>query len=173
MENQANSKSIIVNYGLYLGVSAVLINLVIYAMGMHLDQSWIAGTAGFVIMIIFIVLGIKKYKEANGGFLSWGQAVKIGVGISLISALISIVYQQIFNNFIEPDFMAQTLEKTQQAWVDAGMTEEQIESSLEMTKKMQTPLILSAMGIIVSAFIGFIISAIGGAIMKESEEEQY
>ena len=172
MENQVSSKSIILNYGLYLGVASI-ISLIMYALGMHLEQNWISGTLGFVVMIVLIVLGIKKFKELNGGFLSWGQAVKIGVGITVISALISVVYQQIFINFIEPDYMNQMMEIQNQKMVDMGYTEEQIEAGNAMANKMKGPFISSAMAIIGGAVIGFIVSAIAGAFMKESAEEEY
>jgi Co/Zn/Cd efflux system component len=42
-----------------------------------------------------------------------------------------------------------------------------------MGKKFQSPGIMAAMGIIMYAIGGFIVSAIGAAIMKKSEEEQY
>ncbi len=172
MENQVNSKSIILNYGLYLGIASVLISLIMYALGMYLEQNWIAIILSFVIMIILIVLGIKKFKETNEGFLSWGQAVKIGVGIAIISGVISIIYQQIFINFIEPDFMNQMMEIQNQKMLDAGYSEERIDAAKEMSEKMGT-LTDSAMSLIGTAFIGFIISAIAGAIMKESKEEEY
>ena len=76
-------------------------------------------------------------------------------------------------NFIEPDFMNQMMEVQNQAFIDQGMTEEQIEMSNEMSEKFQSPGIMAAMGIIMYAIGGFIVSAIGAAIMKKSEEEQY
>ncbi len=173
MENQANSKNIILNYGLYLGGISVLMSLTLYALGMHLDAHWSVGIVGFLITVALIVIGIKKFKEANGGFTSWGQAVKIGVGIALISSIIVAVYQLIFMAFIEPDFMAQIAEKQNQVMIDSGYTEEQMEAAKGMSEKMQSPAILSAMNILGGVFVGFIISAIAGAIMKKSEEEQY
>jgi len=173
MENQANSKSIIVNYGLYLGVISILMSVTLYALGMHLEPHWSVAVVGFLVTIALIVIGIKKFKEANEGFLSWGQAVKIGVGIALISSIIVMAYQLIFMNYIEPDFIAQTMEKQNQVMIDAGYTEEQMETATAMSEKMKSPAIISAMNILGGVFIGFIISAIAGAFMKESEEEQY
>ena len=40
MENQANSKNVILNYGLYLGVASILLSLIIYATGNHLEPHW-------------------------------------------------------------------------------------------------------------------------------------
>lgn len=173
MENQANSKSIILNYGLYYGAVSVIISLIMYALGKHLEQGIAASAIGLIVMIAFIVLASKKFKTDNGGFMSWGQGVKIGVGTVVIGILIAIIWQQIFINFIEPDFMAQMAEKTRETLLDAGLTEEQIESQMEMQEKFQGPLISAAMGIVVGALVGFIFSAITSAIMKKSEEETY
>ena len=65
------------------------------------------------------------------------------------------------------------MELQKQKWLDGGMSEEQIEASVEMAKKFQNPAITSAVSIVVQAFFGFIISAIGGAIMKKTEENEY
>jgi len=173
MENQVSSKSIIVNYGVILGAISISISVVLYALGMHLEQNWVTGVLGFLAMVIILVIGIKKFKESKGGFLTWGQAVKIGVGISVVSAILATIYNLIFINFIEPGFMSQMMEIQQQAWADAGMSGDQIEQSLEMAKKFQNPAVTTAIGILAAAFFGFIISAIAGAIMKESEEEEY
>lgn len=173
MENQASSKSIILNYGLYLGIISVLVSLVLYATGNHLQPHWSVSVLNAVIMIVMIVMGMKKFKTDNGGFMSWGQAVKVGVGLTMISTIIVIVYNLIFINFIEPDFMNQMAAVQEQAWVDQGLTSEQIEGAKEMMQKFQGPVISSAIGLVVAAFISFVVSAIAGAIMKQSAENQY
>ena len=53
--------------------------------------------------------------------------MKIGVGISIISAAIGVFYNLIFINFIEPEFMNLLMEKQVMAWEEANMTSEQIE----------------------------------------------
>jgi hypothetical protein len=173
MENQASSKSTMLNYGLVLGVVSILINLVVYALGKHLDQDWRFGVLGFVAMIVIIVLGIRNFKLTNLNIVSWGQAVKIGVGIAIISAVIGIIYNLIFANFIEPDFMAQLMDKQRLAWQEANMSAEQIEGAESMMKTFSSPAITSAVGIVAAAFFGFIISAIAGAVMKRTEENGY
>jgi len=173
MENQANSKSIILNYGLYLGLIGVVTHLLLYATGQLLELNWINSIVSIIAMIVLIVLGIKKYKNEANGFISWGQGLKIGMGITMLSAVITVVYVLLFMNVIEPDFQQQALEFQKQAFYDAGMNEEQIEATIDMTKKFQTPLISSAMILGFSAFLGFVISAIISAIMKKSEEETY
>ena len=173
MENQVSSKSIILNQGLYQGIISVLISLAVYAMGNHLQPHWSVSVISIVVMTVFIVMGMKQFKTGNGGIMSWGQAVKIGVGLTVVASVIVIIYNQIFANFIEPDFMQQMAAVQEQVWVDAGFNSEQIEASKEMAERFSSPVISSAIGLVVAAFFGFIISAIAGAIMKESGEEQY
>mgnify|MGYP003635031183 CR=1 FL=1 len=134
MENQANSKNIILNYGLYLGVIGIIVHLTLWASG---------------------------------------QGVKIGLGITMISAVIAVAYTLLFTNVIEPTFQQQAMDFQAKAWEDAGLTSDQIESSVAMAEKFNSPAIVSAMILAFSAFIGFVFSAIIAAIMKKSEEETY
>jgi hypothetical protein len=172
MENNNNSgKAIILNYGLILGGIAILISLVQYSLGEHLSPKPIYGFISFGLMIVATILGIKKMKSENEGYISFGEAVKIGVGIAVVSAIISIIYNLIFMNFIEPDFIDQMLLKQEETMFDNGMNEKQIEAAMGMANKMKGPFISSAIGIVASAFFGFVISAITGAILKKSKEE--
>ncbi len=173
MENQANSKSIILNFGLYYGIAGVILSLVFYALGMHYDPGVAGMLLGLVMMIAFVVLPLKQFKANNGTFMSWGQGVKIGVGVILVGTIINIIYQQIFQNFIEPDFMEQAIALGEQKMMDMGLTQEQIEAQMEMSKKFQTPLMQAAFGLLAGLFFGFVVSAITAAIMKKSEEETY
>ncbi|MBG7611170.1 DUF4199 domain-containing protein [Polaribacter sp. BAL334] len=173
MENQVNSKSIIVNNGIYLGLVGVVVALVLYAMGKSLELQWVGSVVGFIATIAFVVMGLKYYKSSNRGFMSWGQGVKIGLGIVMVSAVITVIYTLLFTYVIDPDFQQQAMEFQQQKWLDSGMTEEQINAATSMSEKFQSPVIVSAVILAFSAFIGFVISAIAAAIMKKSEEETY
>jgi NhaP-type Na+/H+ or K+/H+ antiporter len=65
------------------------------------------------------------------------------------------------------------MEKQVILWEEANFTSEQIEASKSMMETFSNPAITAAMGISGGAFFGFIISAIAGAIMKRTEEDQY
>ena len=173
MENQANSKSVILNYGLYLGLATVTISLVKYAMGALYTQEYYSGILGLILMIVFLVLGIKNYKADNGGFITFGQSVKVGIGVAMIASVISIVYILLLSNVLEPDFAINSIEAQKVMMADSfGMTEGQIE---EATKNSLDNFFLSLIGgvLIINLFIGGIISLIAGAIMKRTEEDQY
>jgi hypothetical protein len=173
MENPANSKSLIINYGIYLGISGIIVSLVKYATGSLYTQEFYSGVIGLLLIVAFIVLGIKKYKADNSGFISFGQAVKIGIGVAMISALISAIYFYLLTTVIEPNFAVNTIEAQKVMFADTfGMTEGQIE---EATKNSAENFNLSLFGgiFIMNLFLGGVISLIAGAIMKKSEEESY
>ena len=86
MENQASSKNIMLNYGFVLGILSILTSVTSYALGMHLDRDWRFGLLGFILMVIIVSMGIKKFKVENHNLLSFGQAVKVGIGVSIVSA---------------------------------------------------------------------------------------
>ena len=70
MENQKSSaQSIMLNNGLMLGLISILIGVLNYAFGNVYEPHWIISVIGILITIAFIVLGIKKIKENNNGFL--------------------------------------------------------------------------------------------------------
>ena len=74
---------------------------------------------------------------------------------------------------IEPNFMENTIEMQKTVWADSfGMTQEQIENSVDATRKY---FYLSLFGgvLIMNLFLGGLTSLIGGAIMKKTEEDDY
>ncbi|WP_456378223.1 DUF4199 domain-containing protein [Lutibacter sp.] len=174
MENQTTTpKQIMLNYGLILGFTGILLNVALFAMGKTYDPHWSIAIIGIAITIAIIVMGIKKLKEVNGGFLSLGEALKIGLGIALISGLIGVVYTLIFTNYIEPEYFTRMAEVQEQKMLEQNpnLSDEQLESIMAVSKKMTGPFMAATMNIIGSLFIGFIISLIGGLIMKKSDEE--
>ncbi|MBE0424408.1 MAG: DUF4199 domain-containing protein [Lutibacter sp.] len=174
MENQEiTPKQIMLNYGLILGFASILINVVLYAAGKTYDPHWSVGVVSIIITVGLIIMGIKKIKELNNGFLSLSEALKTGLGIALISGLITVVYTLIFTNFIEPEYYVRMMEVQQQKTLEAfpNLTDEQLEASMEMSKKLSGTFISTAVTIIGSLIFGFIIALIGGLIMKKSDEE--
>ena len=175
MENQASSKSIILNNGLYYGLVSVVASLAIYALGMHLDPT--GGYINFAVMALVIIgfpiIGMSQFKKQNNNLMTWGQGVKIGVGIVAIGTVIGIIYQYVFTSFIEPEFFNQVEEVTRQALLDTGASEDQIEMQLEMQSKFQGTAVGYATGFVFMVFIGFVVSAIAAAVKKETSENEY
>ncbi|NQW35402.1 MAG: DUF4199 domain-containing protein [Flavobacteriales bacterium] len=176
MENQTTStKQIALTYGLILGFVSIAFAVVLYAMGKHLDGGSLNTIGSLVITIGIIVFGLRTFKIGNGGFLSLSEALKTGLAIVLIGTIISLLYTYVFMTYIEPNFMSQVMELQQQKALEANpnLTDEQLEAMETITKKFSSPMIIMAVGLVWSLFIGFVISLIAGLIMKKAPEQDY
>ena len=166
---QADSKKIILNYGLLLGILMVVLGVIMYVTNAHFDPHWAYIVVSFVIFIAVVIYGIKSYKSENGGFLSLGEAIKTAVGISLISGIIAGIWIVLLSTYIEPDFTAQMMEVQRETMIEnyPEMTEQQIEKSLEIGARFSNPWITFGFTIIRDLFFGLVIGLIVGAILKQ------
>ncbi len=174
MENQqASLKSTMITYGLILGGVSVIFQLMLFLLDMHYQQPPAVGIVSIVIMIGVLVYAFIQYKKQNEGFISLAEAIKIGLGISLISAIVGIVYSLILTEVLDPSTLQKTLDyqfETMRA-ENPEMTQDQINMARDMGEKFSGPFIRSAFQLIGALFIGFIISLIGGLIVKKSRPE--
>ena len=173
MENQANSKNVILNYGLYLGISTILLILIKYALGNLYVMEFYSTIISILLLVVLVVLGIKKYKLDNNELLDFGQGVKIGIGLTMIGTILIIIFYVILANVIEPEFMTNSIEVQKIMYADSlGMTEEQIE---EFTKGAEDNYFLSMFGgiLIFNLFLGGVTSLIAAKEMKKTDEETY
>ena len=175
MENQptTSKKSIMLNYGVYLGLASILIALVNYVIGDIYDPHWSLIVVSLAVTITILVLGIKKVKEGNEGLLTLGEAIKIGLGISLVSVLIYCVYLFIFYSFIEPEYFDNMLKVQEQVMLEKypNMSDEQLEAAKKGAAAFASTGVNIGMTIFMSLFFGLIISLITGLIMKKTNEE--
>ena len=169
MEQQANSKKTIITYGCIAGSIAILIALIGYATGNVLNPGVLLSMSSFILPIALIVLGIKKFKQINQGFLSWEQAIKVGIGIALIWGIVTLSFQYILENFIAPELLEQKIDSFREQLLLMGNDKDVIQEQIEK-KRNQNPFLGNAMGLLFFTFIGFVVSAISGAIMKKTEE---
>ena len=172
---KASVKKIALNYGLLMGLASIVFGVVLYAPNMHIDRPWWTIIISLGISILFLVYGFKAFKKDNGGFMSLGEALKVGVAISAIAGIISVIFNYIFVTFIEKDYVEKVLELTRERMIEQNpeLTEEQMEMSLSIVETMSSPGLGAAFGIAMALFFGFLLSLIIGAIMKQSRPAGY
>ena len=174
MNNNASSmKSTIITYGIILGSISVVFQLMLFFLDMHYKNDSTAGIVSLIIMIGVLLYSFISHKKINGGYILLSEALKIGLGVSLVSALIAIIYTQILINFLDPETMQKSLDLTMDTMRSENpeMPQEALNTVRSIQEKMSSPLIFSAVQIIFSLFFGFIISLISGLIVKKSRPE--
>ncbi len=159
-----------VNYGLILGLVMIAIAVVTYVTGMALRLEQWPQYLYYVIFPVTVIYAISQYKKSNGNLLKLGEAIKLGVMIGIISAIVYVIYGIIFNFIIDPEFMDLMKEATRDKMLEnPNMTEQMVDQSMAMVEKFMNPILGSAIWIALSAFFGLIYSLIGGLVMKKEE----
>lgn len=156
------------NYGLILGLIGVVFGIMLYSMDAHTTQDTSNTVINIVLTVAVIIWGIYAFRKANGGFLTLGQAVKLGIGIALVAGVISVLYTIIMANIIDPDFAVKIAETQKAAAEAAGqMTSEQIQQQYDGTVNyfwISYPFLL-----IFSIIFGLIVGLVGGLILKKAQ----
>src|SRR5690554_6208240 len=172
---QASIKKIALNYGVLLALLSIVLQVISYVLDAHIDRPWWLSVLQLLISVGIVAMGLKVYRTENSGFLTLGQALKVGVAISLIAGIIAIIFNYIFMNYIDPDFVQKTLEFSKEQMIEQNpnMTQEQMDMAMDMSERFMSPLWMSAFALLGTLFFGFIISLIAGLIMKRNPPQQY
>ena len=173
MEQNSFIKSNIITYGIILGSISIVFQLMLFFLDMHYKNDSTAGILSLLITSGILIYSFIVFKKNNEGYLSLSEALKIGLGVSLVSALIGIIYTQLLVNFLDPETMKKSLELSMDTMraQNPEIPQEALDTARSIQEKMSSPLIFSAVQIIFSLFFGFIISLIGGLIVKKSRPE--
>jgi len=128
-----------------------------------------------VILLAGLIYGTLQYRNTTlGGYISFGNAFLSGFIIVLVASIVSSIYSYIFLTFIDPSYLEriiqQSLEQTEAKMIEKGISEEQMEPALAMTRKFMSPIMMSVMGILSSAFFGAILSLITAAFVKKEDK---
>ncbi len=172
MDEKSIIRQIALKYGLLLGFGKVLVELLNYNFGdIYKRPGWV-GIVGFALFIGLIIMAIKEFKTANNGYLKVGQAVKTGLGVSLIAAIIGAVYMFVFLKYIEPGFIDNYMQVQEQVMLEAkpDMSEEDLELAMSMARKFTTTGMLVTMTLAGTLLGGLFYSFIAGLIMQKKEE---
>lgn len=169
-ENKPKTGKYSLNYGLILGAINVIFGIMLYTMDAHTSQDPSNTVISIVIMVGVIIWGIVSFRKANGGFLTLGEALKLGAGIALVSGIITVIYTALMVNVIDTDFALKIAENQKAAGEAAGeMSAEQLQQQYDGTINyfwITYPFIL-----IFNIIAGLIIGLIGGLILKKAKPD--
>jgi uncharacterized membrane protein (DUF485 family) len=139
-------------------------------MGANFDYGELIGYTSMVLSLLFVYFGIKHYRDkVNGGKVSLGKAIAIGMLIALFSAVGVAIFDYIYTTQINPDFASEYLEYSINK-MEATLSPDQLKvKSAELTQQMKdygSPWIMALMMFVTVVILGFIISLISGLILQ-------
>ena len=156
-------------YGLLTGGAYILASLLFYSL--DVDPGSKVQYLTFLILIAGIIMGIKQFRDKHsGGFLSYVRCLGTGVVISVVVGIIMAIYVYLFFSYFDPGQLEKMAEMAEQRLVDQGLTDEQIDQAMVMTRKFMNPVFSAIMSIFSMAFWGTIISLIVSIFLKKNDE---
>lgn len=166
-------KSHIFQYGILLGIISVVFSLMIFFLDMHYSQESSLLYVSFIISIGVIVLAQYNFRKENQGFISFGEAFKLGLGVALLSGIIGVIYQFLLVTVIDPETITKMMEINRNNIIDQSpeISQEQLDQIIDMQKKFTTPKMMVVFGLAFSLIFGSIISLITGLILKRNRPE--
>lgn len=158
-----------IRYGLLTGLVSILFSFV--QLSFISDPETPLRWLSIVILVVGIVLAHKQYKQANSGFMSYGEGLGIGVIVSAVSGVLGGIFSYIYLTFIDPGYMQRVMELTRSRMEEKGMDDAQIDQAMGMAEKFSTGPLSAVFAVVGALFIGFLLSLIVSAFTKNARPE--
>ncbi len=165
-------KKTIIRYGLISSVVLIVLFLIEWAIfnNKNYAAQEVMGYASMIIAMLFVFFGIKHYRDKeNGGLLSFGQGMKVGVLIVLIPALVYGLFDVLYILVLNPGFMNDYF-NYYLAEMQKTMTAQEFEkarASMESQKAMFSKPVVNFMVMFLTVFvIGMIVTVISSLILR-------
>ena len=170
-----DTRKFAMNYGAVLGLCLVLIALLFWVLGVDEQQSVIPSILNNVVIIGFLVYAIMQYRDnVNNGFISYGASLKLGTTVAFFSSVIMAFYTFIYITYLNPDFLANILNMTEQAMLEANpeTSDQELDLALSITTKFMQPHWMMIMGVLGGTFMGFLFSLIISIFLKKENPNE-
>jgi hypothetical protein len=160
MEKRSQVK-VAMNYGALYGLSTAALYMIFYFAGADVQSKW-PQFLGYILLVIFLVTGIKSYRDQDlGGHITYGHSLGTATLIGLFGGVITGFSTVLMFTVIDPGLGVKIMEKAQEQMLEKGtMTEDQVEMAMSWTRKMMSPAFLFIFSVIGGAFMSFLFGLI-------------
>lgn len=173
MENKTSPYQMAMRYGLYYSLTSIVIDIVFFLLDLGSSMNWLNGTLKLILGVAIIYLGMKARRDEElGGFMPYSQALGFGSVMVLFSALILSVYAYVHMTFVDPEGIDRVMKEVKEQMILKNSSEEEIEMSLGMMRKMKSPAFSVPMSFIGSFIWGFILSLIIAIFVRKNDPNE-
>lgn len=158
-----------IRYGLLTGLVSILISFGLFATNSEQSPLRFLNT---LVLIGGMVVAMRYYKESHAGFMSFGEGLGIGTILAAVVGLLSAAFTYVYMRFIDLDVVERMMDKAR-ADMEArgGMSDEQIDQGMAMASKFMSVPALTAIVLVGSVIMGFLLSLVVSAIIKHTKPE--
>jgi len=125
-----------------------------------------SGLFSLIILALGIYLGLQQARTRNGNTLTYGQAVKTGIGIALVTAALVAAFTWLYCAVLNPgytEFMVQDCQRTMTA---AGKSPAVVAQCVQSTRKEFSTGAQVAQALIGQAVVGTLLTLILGLFLR-------
>ncbi|MEO9966430.1 MAG: DUF4199 domain-containing protein [Reichenbachiella sp.] len=176
---ESNANSAILKNGLILGLIGIIITMLAYVIDITILTNIFFGLGMMVVSIILLVVMGSKYRDSElEGFIDFGPAFKFVFFASVISMVLSGIFQILLYTVIDPELpellIEGTLQNTEELLESFGTPAEDIDKAMAETEKSLEGQFTIG-GIVSNSYVYLILGAIygliAGAIIRKTKPE--
>jgi hypothetical protein len=139
----------------------------------HMETGYVVGYATMIVALTAVFLGIKRYRDKTlGGAIRFGQAMLVGLGISLVASIVYVIGWELCLAITGSDFgsiYAQAMiDAARQKGVSAAELEKVVADAEAFAKSYANPLYRMPLTFIEIFPVGVLISLISAAVLRNS-----
>jgi hypothetical protein len=165
-------------YGLWTGIISGLWGLVCFTVVGWLNKAFFhesipatdirsySGLFSILILVVGIYLGMKQARLRAGGVLTYGQAVKTGVLVACVTAVLVASFSWLYCAVINPGYADFMVQDTGRALAAAGKTPQEISQRLVDVRKEFSTGMQMMQALVGQVAVGSLVSLILGAFMR-------
>ena len=168
MEDKVTVSQIGLKNGIIVGLIFIVYGMILQFLNLDMKMMQYLGYVNYIVLIIFVVLAHKGFKEGGDGFMSIGQGLGIGMLMTLVGSVLSSIFTYIYLKFIDDSMITKLLDAQIEELEKRGLDDTAIEQAMAVTSKIMTPEIMPLLAVVVMAFAGFIISLIVSLFTKKA-----
>jgi hypothetical protein len=166
-------KKTVLTFGLISGAvsSVMMLATLPFIDRIGFDKGEILGYTTIVLSFLLVFFGVRSYRENNGGTMTFGRGVTVGLLITLISCVCYVVTWEIIYFKLMPGFVEKYSAYTIEHLKASGASQQTIDASvkqMEGFKRMyHNPLMNAAITFTEPFPIGFVVMLISAAVLRK------
>jgi hypothetical protein len=169
---QKTTTQVALKWGAITGLIVMILSSISFLFKMDTNTTYTTISSIVMYLIIpvtVLYLGMKEFKEANSGFMGYGQGLGIGAMTGGIAGVLSGIFTFFYLKFVDSTVMDRTRDVQMAKLEEQGLSSEQIEQSMEMMKMFSSPGVVMVATVFTFLLIYFVIALIVSAIQKNEK----
>lgn len=166
-------RRVVLIFGLIAGgiLAAMMLITLAFQDQVGFDKGAIIGYSTMVLAFLMVFFGLKSYRDnVNGGTITFGRALKVGLLITAIAVVCYVVTWEIIYYFLAPDFgekyAAYAMEKVRASGGTDAQVARKAQEMAQLQQVYQNPLLNAALTLLEPLPVGLVFTLVSAGILS-------